>query len=288
MDDRRRFAQRGAQHRGDGKSQPAVVFAGVLFAALLAAHWMTVAASGVGLPGPDVLDAQAAPAQPVDGAALLKQIDRGLNPESYESYRKIINAEPDGRQREFLLYSVKSGQDRVAALFLSPASDKGRSTLRLGENMWLYVPSAGKPIRITSLQSVIGGVFNNADILSLDYSDEYDVQRTSVEGEARVLELKARSPAVAYDRLRMQAERSRPILTSIECFTSTGVLIKTLRFKQVTDFGGGIVRPSVIETDSPLQKGYRSTMVLAKLARRAFRDEVFTLTFMPNLESLRR
>ena len=29
----------------------------------------------------------------------------------------------------------------MAALFLSPASEKGRSTLRLGENMWLYIPN---------------------------------------------------------------------------------------------------------------------------------------------------
>lgn len=43
--------------------------------------------------------------------------------------------------------------------------------------MWLYIPGVGKPIRITSLQSVIGGVFNNADILSLDYAAEYNVEK---------------------------------------------------------------------------------------------------------------
>ena len=35
----------------------------------------------------------------VDGAVLLEQIDRNLNPESYESYRKLINIEPDGRRK---------------------------------------------------------------------------------------------------------------------------------------------------------------------------------------------
>ena len=58
----------------------------------------------------------------------------------------------------------------MVALFLSPASEKGRATLRLGNNMWLYIPSVGKPLRITSLQSVVGGVFNNSDILRIDYS----------------------------------------------------------------------------------------------------------------------
>jgi hypothetical protein len=110
----------------------------------------------------------AAPLHAVEGTKVLQQMDRNLSPESFESYRKIINIEPGGRTKEYVYYTAKKGKDKIAGLFLSPASDKGRSTLRLGDNMWLYVPNVGKPIRITSLQSVIGGVFNNADILTLD------------------------------------------------------------------------------------------------------------------------
>jgi len=55
----------------------------------------------------------------VDGAALLKQIDRNLNPESYEAYRKIINVEPSGKKKEFTLYTVKKGKDKVAGLFIA-------------------------------------------------------------------------------------------------------------------------------------------------------------------------
>ncbi len=122
------------------------------------------------------------PAYALDGAALLEQVDRNLNPQSYESYRKLINIEPDGRKREYTLFTVKKGADKVAALFLAPASEAGRSTLRLGENMWLYIPNVGKPVRITSLQSVVGGVFNNADILSLDYAAEYGVEKVEESG----------------------------------------------------------------------------------------------------------
>ena len=55
----------------------------------------------------------------VDGTALLKQIDRNLNPESYEAYRKIINVEPSGKKKEFTLFTVKKGKDKVAGLFLA-------------------------------------------------------------------------------------------------------------------------------------------------------------------------
>jgi len=230
----------------------------------------------------------ALPAHAVDGTELLKEVDRNLSPESYQTYRKLINIEPDGRKKEYTLFSVKKGQDRVAALFLAPASDRGRSTLRLGENMWLYIPNVGKPIRITSLQSVVGGVFNNADILSLDYATEYNVVKTEIGGSLSLLHLKAKNRTVAYDRLKMWVDAEKKLPTKIECLTEAGMLIKTLYFKKQKDFGEGIVRPSVIETDSPLYKGYKSIMIFADIKKRTLRDEVFTLTYMPNLESLRR
>ena len=224
----------------------------------------------------------------LDGAALLRQVDRRLNPPSYDAYKRLINVEPNGRTREYLLYQVAEGREKVAALFLSPASDKGRSTLRVGENMWMYVPNAGKPIRITSLQSVIGGVFNNADILSLDYSAEYDVAQVDESGEDYLLELKAKTSSVAYDRLKMWVTRKDTLPVRIECLTPTSMLIKTLHFKDIKDFGGGVIRPATVETDSPLYKGFKSSMVFVQMKARTFTSEVFTLTFMPNLESSRR
>ena len=225
--------------------------------------------------------------QAIDGPQLLKLVDRNMNPESYEMYRKLINVEPDGKKKEFTFYSVKKGTDKIAGLFLAPASEKGRTTLRLGDNMWLLIPNVGKPIRITSLQSVIGGVFNNSDILSLDYESEYTVEKMEeAEGEY-LLFLKAKTKTVAYDRLKMWVEKNKKVPIKIECQTEAGMLIKTLYFKEIKDLGGGIVRPTYIETDSPLYKGFKSIMIVAKVKKRDFKDEVFTLTFMPNMESLR-
>lgn len=230
----------------------------------------------------------AAPLHAVDGTKLLARIDRIMSPESYESYRKIINIEPNGNRKEFTYFTAKKGKDKIVGLFLSPASEKGRSTLRLGDNMWLYIPNVGKPVRITSLQSVVGGVFNNADILSLDYGVEYDVEKVEEPpGEEYLLILKAKTKAVAYERLKMWVDKEKAVPIRIECLTGAAMLIKTLYFSDIKDFGGGIVRPAVIETDSPLYKGYKSVMIFAKIKVKDFKDEVFTLTFMPKADSLR-
>lgn len=230
---------------------------------------------------------QAAVVLALDGNEILQQIDRNMQPETYEMYRKLINIEPDGKKKEFVLYTVKKGQDKMVALFLSPASEKGRSTLRLGDNMWLYIPNVGKPLRITSLQSVVGGIFNNSDILRLDYSVEYDAQQITDNGDSYQLDLKAKSSSVAYDRLQMQVDKNTLLPTTIECYAVSGMLIKTLHYSEIKDFGDDISRPSILETDSPLHKGYKSVMVFAKVQKKDLADEVFTLNYLPKVNELR-
>jgi outer membrane lipoprotein-sorting protein len=227
------------------------------------------------------------PAFAIDGTQLLQKVDRNLEPEAYEMYRKLINIEPDGTRKEFVLYSVKKGRDKLLALFLDPPSERDRATLRLGENMWLYIPNVGKPVRIASLQSVIGGIFNNADILRLDYAAEYNVAGMTEDADSYQLSLKAKTDDVAYDRLKMKVDKKTVLPTVIECYAASGMLIKTLTYKDVKDFGKGIKRPATLETDSPLYKGYKSLMLYGQIRARSMPDEVFTLEYLPRAKELR-
>jgi outer membrane lipoprotein-sorting protein len=225
--------------------------------------------------------------EPLSGTQILEQVDRNLQPGDLEMYRKITNIEPDGKKKEFVLWFLKKGRDKVVTLFVSPASEEGRTTLRLGDNMWLYIPNVGKPIRITSMQSVVGGVFNNADIMRLDYGVEYDVVALSEDQDQYLLELKAKSGAVAYDRLKMWVLKKELLPTRIDCYAATGMLIKILHFKEIKDIGDGVVRPAVMETESTLYKGYRSIMISANLKKRSLPDEVFTLNYLSRVKDLR-
>ena len=235
-----------------------------------------------------VLCLASASAFALDGAQILRKVDRNLEPESYEAYRKLIDIQPDGGRKEYVLYTLKKDRDKVVALFLSPASDKGRATLRLGENMWLYMPEVGRPIRITSLQSVTGSVFNNADILRIDYGEEYAVEAAEEQKDAHLLTLKAKTDEVAYDRLKMWVDKRSLLPITIEAYAASGPLIKTLRFKDIKDFGGGIQRPATIETESPLQKGYKSVMLWSGMKKASFPDEIFTLNYLPRVQELRK
>jgi hypothetical protein len=230
----------------------------------------------------------ALPAVAIDGTQILQKVDRNLEPETYESYRQLTDIQPDGSKKVSVLYTMKKGRDKVVALFLAPASDKGRVTLRLADNMWLYMPDVGRPIRITSLQSVTGSVFNNADILRIDYTAEYNVEAAEEQKDAYLLSLRAKTGEVAYDKLKMWVDKQALLPTTIECYAASGLLLKTLRFRNIKDFGGGVRRPATLETDSPLYKDYKSVMQWSGLKKRDFADEIFTLNYLPRVQELRK
>jgi len=224
----------------------------------------------------------------LNAANILEEIDRKLTPVSAQIYKKLVNIEPDGSKKEFLLFQAKKDKDKMVSLFLEPDSEKGRATLRLGDNMWLYIPNVGRPLRITSMQSVVGGVFNNADIMRLDFSTEYSVVQKEDKDEFLLLELKAKNDTVSYDKLLMLVDKKTLSPIQIECYTSTQMLIKTLYYKKPKDFGDGIVRPSIVETSSPMYKGYKSIMIYGKITPKEFADEAFTLDNLENASDLRR
>jgi outer membrane lipoprotein-sorting protein len=246
----------------------------------------TVADSDGIADGPIISENQAIPALP-DKAEALEKVDRSLNPESYVSYKKIVNIDTKGIKKEFVMYVGKLGVDKVLGSFLAPKSEVGRATLRIGDNMWLYIPNVKKPVRITSLQSVTGGLFNNSDIMGLDYSDEYDCVDLKLATGKYELELKAKTGAVAYEKLIVVADSETFTPERIDCYTSSGMLVKSLHFKNIVEFEEGFRRPSVVETDSPLFKGAKSIMIYSQMKRVQLDESLFNINNMAKYKELR-
>jgi hypothetical protein len=124
--------------------------------------------------------------------------------------------------------------------------------------------------------------------MRLDFSTEYDVTSSKDMKEYLELELKAKNDTVSYDKLIMQVDKKHLTPIQIECYTSTGMLIKTLYYKEPKDFGDNIIRPAVVETESPMYKGYKSVMIYGKISPKEFADEAFTLDSLSKASDLRR
>jgi hypothetical protein len=123
--------------------------------------------------------------------------------------------------------------------------------------------------------------------LRIDYSTEYSADVIEETGDKLILGCKAKTTAVAYDRLTMAVDKKTMVPLTIECYAASGMLIKTLYYKDLKDFGDGMRRPSLLETESPLYKGYKSVMLYAKIKKKDIADEVFTLNYLPRVNELR-
>jgi hypothetical protein len=113
------------------------------------------------------------------------------------------------------------------------------------------------------------------------------VDKVTEDASTYTLSLKARTGDVAYDRLTMKVDKKTTLPITIEAYAASGLLIKTLTYKDIKDFGGGIRRPATLETESPLYKGYKSLMLYGSIKARKVPDEFFTLDYLPRLKELR-
>jgi len=143
---------------------------------------------------------------------------------------------PDGTRKEFVLYSVKKGSDKIVALFPRPGQRTRPRHAAPGRQHVAVHPQRGKPVRITSLQSVTGGIFNNADILALEFSVEYAVEKVDEGAAAYTLSLKARTGDVAYDRLTMKVDKKTTLPISIDCYAASAA-DQDLDYRDIKDFG---------------------------------------------------
>ena len=107
----------------------------------------------------------ASPLTGMGGNDLLARVDRNLNPESYESYRKLINIEPNGREKEFVLFTVHEQSTRfeIESIFIDLRFPGGQCQQRYSADVEQYAPgryagnaTCNEPVRKSRSLSQVG------------------------------------------------------------------------------------------------------------------------------------
>ena len=177
--------------------------------------------------------------------ALLARYDATMGAPSYAGVMVMTAHRDDDTTRSYRLKMIKSGSDKFRAWFLEPAASRGQEVLRQGENLWIYMPSLKRAIRMANRDSFQGGDFNNADVLRVNYSKDYAARLVPDADAPRawLLELQARTDDASYDRIRLWLDRESAIPIKGEYYTASGKLLRTALFLDVRDWGG-VRRPS--------------------------------------------
>ena len=178
----------------------------------------------------------------------LKTYDAVMGPKNFDSVSVMVAHRDDDSTRTYQMHILKNGDDKMRLYFNAPASAKGQEMLRQSDNLWVYMPSIKKAIRLASRDSFQGGDFNNADILrsnlAVDYTVKFSESEKAPEGQV-VLELSARTPDTSYDKIRLWMDGKTMLPTKGQYFAASGKLLRSATFSEVKDFHG-VKRPSRI------------------------------------------
>jgi putative ABC transport system permease protein len=231
---------------------------------------LLIAALGVGTAyaQPPKVDAQA--------AEILKQADefRAAWP-SMRLRTRIDNFENE-KLSETADYDVAVKGENSLVTFLSPKT-KGQSLLMRGDDMWIYLPSVSRGVRITPIQRLLGNA-SNGDLARLRYAIDYApalAGEDTVNGvPCVVLELQAARKAATYQRIRYCVRKSDSMPLKADFFLASGRHIKTAFFDEPKPFDGHVTITRITIYDD-LKSSSKTVMLLSDFVPQRIDDKIF-------------
>ncbi len=215
------------------------------------------------------------PSYAADATAILNRVDQFRNPlDSFAIDVALTSYEPKKKEETQTFRVYGKGSDRSVVEFTSPATEKGKFLLMLRDAMWIYMPSASRPIRISPLQRLMGQA-SNGDVARTAFTVDYIAQSVADDENAYVIDLLARDPAIAYSRIRLWVDRQTYEPQRADFYVISGKLIKRAFYRDFGELNGRRVITAV-EIEDLLRPGYRTVMRYDNLAKRENPDRMFT------------
>ncbi|MGE5707968.1 MAG: outer membrane lipoprotein-sorting protein [Bacteroidota bacterium] len=210
---------------------------------------------------------------------MLKKATETLYPGSYQMSCEMRLMRPEKKDQVYRMTVYKKGEDKSLAEFSYPASERERKLLRVKDNLWMYMPSIKRAIRIAPRDRLFGGEVSNNDLTRVDYNLDYTatlVGKENYKGTKAVrLNLKAVNNTVPYDRVEWVLEANSYLPLHMDLFTQSGKLLKTIDYEEPKLFDG-MRRPSLMVMKNTLQDGYVTSVTVSDLEAKSFPDSMFT------------
>lgn len=198
---------------------------------------------------------------------LLRRADAILAPASFESEVTMSTVRASGEVRTFSMQLWKSGSRMHRVRFLAPADDRGTEVLRVGDEMWNFLPNLKRAVRISPKQEFHGGDFSNADVLRVNLADDYVPTLVETTRDEHHLVLAAKHDKVAYETIHYWVRKRDNMPLRQEFYTSSGKKVRRLEFLEPKAFGR-YVRPSRLVMSNLLVPSRRSEMVVSSFVVR--------------------
>ncbi len=195
-------------------------------------------------------------------------------------------------QRTLRMKIWTEGMDKTFIRIIEPKKERGVATLRIGSEMWNYLPKVNKVIKIPPsmmMSSWMGSDFTNDDLvkefsLLKDYRYRL-IQPDNAEKGLLYLEcIPKKDVPVVWGKVIVAVREADYIPVWEKYYDEKGKLMRIFYFKDIKQFGGKKI-PSVMELIPQNKKGHKTVIRYLKAEFNIpLRKDIFTLR---NLQSTR-
>jgi outer membrane lipoprotein-sorting protein len=225
-----------------------------------------------------------AAAQEPSGRDLVDRVDTLLWGKTLEGEFEMTIA-TSRWQRTLLLRAWMERPRRSFVRILAPAKEKGIGSLRIGAEMWNYLPNIERTIKIPPsmmLQPWMGSDFTNDDLVKQSSAvDDYTqrILKTEIADGAAVYVVEALpkpDAAVVWGKILYWIRKADLIPLKQEYYSERGERVRVLTFSEVRPMGGRVM-PTKWEMRPVDKQGNLTTIVVkSALYDRAVEAEIFT------------
>ncbi len=163
-----------------------------------------------------------------------------------------------------------AGMEKTFVRILSPKKESGMGTLRLGSQMWNYLPRTNKIIKIPPsmmMSSWMGSDFTNDDLVKeFTFVDDYTFRMTTPADAAEgLLHLECRPKpgrAIVWNKVAITVREQDYLPVRLDYYDEKERLMRTLTYSDVAVLGGRTL-PTLLEM-TPRNKTGQATRIRYK------------------------
>ncbi|MBE0637318.1 MAG: outer membrane lipoprotein-sorting protein [Bacteroidales bacterium] len=211
----------------------------------------------------------AVPAQ--DATAIIRQMDGKMRGEAAYTEMTMTTVRPR-YTRDISMKSWSLGDEYSLVLITAPARDNGTSFLKRKNEMWNYVPSIDKTVKMPPSmmsQSWMGSDFTNDDLvrgISIvdDYTHSYKGAEVYETRQCHVVELTPKPDTpVVYDKVVYWIDQEFVLPVKVLNYDERGELANTMFFRDIKEMGGRMI-PAVIELIPENKQGHKTIVLTTR------------------------
>jgi outer membrane lipoprotein-sorting protein len=174
-------------------------------------------------------------------------------------------------------------KEQFTMIVLLPEVNKGQGYLREEDNVWFYDPTSRKFSFSSIKENIQDSEARNSDLTLRGFAVDYE--STGVKEGAIgsipvwIIDLKAKSDDVSYERLVLHVAKSQTVLLKEEAYSVSGRLMRTTVYGKYVKLGGKQLPSQIIILDE-LNPGERSQLTMTQQSVSAIPDRVFTKAYL--------